>query len=727
MENINSKYINDVKDRYLPLPRSVVEEYEHEPNMSDFETIKKLGYGSFGKIYLVMHKKTRAKYALKIINKSDDIREEQKKYCKKEVEILYKCNHPNIVKLYGHFEDKDSLYYVMEYFPNGSAYDLIPKNGKRQENVELIASVMKDIINAIYYLHNMNPKIMHRDIKPENVLLDENKKAHLIDFGWSNYLINNRKRNTICGTPLYSPPEMITNKGHDEKLDIWCIGVLLFELLTGDVPFDGNDEETVKRNIVQLNITWPTYAPPDAKDLILKILKVEPNERPTIETIITHNFFKKYFPNAINELIKPDKNKTKIFVISTDDPKTWNQLKNTQNTYTKKMNTENKIFKKTPKENKENKEYREYREHTENKTNKTKNCLDKDNNQFLDNQKTQLKIRTNYLLSPLRNEGSPPPVKRNLNLNFFENNLYQNDYKLNINTTNISNIKNTDTYKSNNNSQSKNKCDNKTFDDSNSNSKSKSKKEITNKTNSNHNFCYFSEYKNNANNKCITEGNDYSSKTNTQNKYNTEKKLYIKVNPINTSNNSIIYSNNTSIDKRYKTLTIDNSSIQNNKFSSLLKRYEALRKEYDTLKKNKLDKLRNELKDLDKKLLQYLSYNKSSYDFENNKYRNNKSNQYKYTYERLKTENNELKEKIKKYSHYLRRKSGTENDQKLFNVIKEKELMINKYKKEIIDRRIKERERFFMLINKYDKTLISQENENKTLKMRLKELERQIH
>ena len=102
-------------------------------------------------------------------------------------------------------------------------------------------------------------------------------------------------------------------------------------------------------------------------------------------------------------------------------------------------------------------------------------------------------------------------------------------------------------------------------------------------------------------------------------------------------------------------------------------------------------------------------------------------NQYKYTYERLKTENNELKEKIKKYSHYLRRKSGPENDQKLFNVIKEKELMINKYKKEIIDRRIKERERFFMLINKYDKTLISQENENKTLKMRLKELERQIH
>ena len=133
-----------------------------------------MGIGSYGKVYLVRHKKTKAEFALKIINKLDKINQEEKSYFNREIEIMYKLNHPNIVKLYGHFEDNKNCYILMQYIPNGSAYDLIPKNGKKQENFQLVASIMKDLINAIYYLHNMNPRIIHRDIKPQNILLDEN-------------------------------------------------------------------------------------------------------------------------------------------------------------------------------------------------------------------------------------------------------------------------------------------------------------------------------------------------------------------------------------------------------------------------------------------------------------------------------------------------------------------------------------------------------------------------
>ena len=315
--------LNDVKNRFLSLPRNATEGYEQEPTITDFECLKELGIGSFGKVYLVYHKVTKAKYALKTIDKLDEVNYEEKSYFAREIEIMYKLDHPNICKLYSHFEDDNYCYFLLQYIPKGSAYDIIPKNGKKQKNVKLVASVMKDLISAIYYLHNMNPPIIHRDIKPENILLDENSKAYLTDFGWSNYIRNNRSRSTICGTPLYLPPEMVTETGHNEKADIWCIGVLLFELMTGKLPFEGNDYTTVKYNIMKLNISWPSDIDPEVKDLISKILKKNPNERLSIEKILSHSFFTKYFPNAVKELIKPDDCPHKVFIVSTDDPNTW--------------------------------------------------------------------------------------------------------------------------------------------------------------------------------------------------------------------------------------------------------------------------------------------------------------------------------------------------------------------------------------------------------------------
>ena len=321
MNEINKAFLNPVKNRFLPLPRSAVEELEHEPNITDFNIIKEIGNGAFAKVYLAVHKKTKVKYAIKAIDKLNLENSMEKTSFNREVEIMYKLDHPNIVKLYSHFEDSKYCYLIMQYLPNGNAYDLLIKNGKKPD-IKLVASIVRDVIRAVYYLHNMVPIIVHRDIKPENILLDENYNAHLIDFGWSNYIINGRRRNSICGTPLYYPPEMINDLGHDETADIWCIGILLVELSCGKTPFQGNDIETVGQNISELNISWPSNIDPDIKDLCSKILKANSSQRPDLEYIYEHKFFMKNIKgeDIDKKLTKPQKQKNKIFVVSKDIP-----------------------------------------------------------------------------------------------------------------------------------------------------------------------------------------------------------------------------------------------------------------------------------------------------------------------------------------------------------------------------------------------------------------------
>ena len=337
---MNKSMLNDVKNRFISLPKSATLGLEHEPKKSDFNIIKELGMGSYGTVYLVSHKKTKAKYALKAIDKTVPENLEEKAAFNREVEIMYKLNHPNIVKLYGHFEDDKYCYFIMEYIPNHSLYSIIPTPGQRP-NLRLIASVMKDLLSAVYYLHNMKPTIIHRDIKPENVLLDNNHKAYLTDFGWSNYMPTFTRRTTVCGTPLYLPPEMIEDRGHDETADLWCFGVVLFELVTGYTPFKGENVETVSNNIKKLNISWIPNMDPDAKDLISKVLKLNGKDRLPIEKILAHKFFSQFFPNAVKELIKPAPHEVPTFVVSIDDPKDYGKQKdrnNANNTNTQKRN-----------------------------------------------------------------------------------------------------------------------------------------------------------------------------------------------------------------------------------------------------------------------------------------------------------------------------------------------------------------------------------------------------
>ena len=744
MNEINKKYLNDVENRFLPLPRNAVEEYEPEPKISDFELIKELGVGSFGKVYLVYHKKTKHKFALKSIDKLDEVNYEEKSYFSREIEIMYKLNHPNICKLFSHFEDNNYCYFLLQYIPNGSAFDLIPQIGKKQQNMKLIASVMKDLISAIYYLHNMQPTIVHRDIKPENILLDENSKAYLTDFGWSNYIRNHRIRNTVCGTPLYLPPEMVSETGHNEKADIWCIGVLLFELSTGKVPFEGNDYTTVKYNISRLNISWPSDIEPDVKDLVSKILKKNPNERPSIEKILSHSFFTKYFPNAVKELIKPKDQPHKVFIVNSDDPNTWSPTK------TKVSST--KIPNKTTNNNIKN---------SNNADNNPINSINSSNNNLDNVKRTKtMYYKSNLATSPIKENSNNNANNKNISINNNQNLInkmnnnkvniispkprYTNDNNNNQNNP-INNISNNNyrtidnkttkniTQKNNINSMNKNDNSNRKNNDSNKQKRLKINTNCYNINNNNNNSKNKTS-NNNISNYYLTVSNN-NNKTISKASTTTCTTEGNYINSVNCHRNKI------------KINSPDNKKEIDNKYSDLSKKYDSLKKEYDNWKNNEIEKLRKELREKENTLSQLMRQHKSC-EFPENE---NNFKKLETFYEDLKFENNELKAKIRNYSKYLKDKKKNENDsgnnkrsldnsnikfpnnnldsktqKNIDAIIKDKDKQISKYKEELRIKREKEKERFAMLIYKYDRTLIGQERENEDLKIKLRELERQL-
>jgi serine/threonine protein kinase len=284
--------LNFVKKRILFLSPSVASGHENEPSRTDFEaqTGSTLGVGGFGKVYKVKHKTSRNVYAIKVISKAKIIENNLCDQMRLEIRIMYSLNHEHIIKLCNHFEDDDHFYLVVEYAPKGHLYTKLKLVGKFPER--LAAQCMREVISAVQYLHSTTPPIIHRDIKPENVLLDAKERAKLCDFGWSNFFNPESKRMTYCGTPEYLAPEMIEKKGHDQSIDVWNLGVLLFELLTGKPPFQGATQRDLFANILKLKIMFPKGFPALAKDLVQKLLKANPKERISLENALEHPWFK---------------------------------------------------------------------------------------------------------------------------------------------------------------------------------------------------------------------------------------------------------------------------------------------------------------------------------------------------------------------------------------------------------------------------------------------------
>jgi serine/threonine protein kinase len=285
--------LNKVKKRELILSPTVGKGLERECNKADFfrEGERPIGKGGFGEVWKVVHKATNKTYVIKVIDKANIQKQNMVDQMNREIEIMYLVDHPHVLKLVNHFEDDDKFYLVLPYAAKGQLYTYLKKQQRFDQRTA--AQFMRETVEAIRYLHSFNPPIIHRDLKPENLLLDENMRIKLADFGWSNFKNDEDIRITYCGTPEYLAPEMVRKQGHDTGVDIWSLGVLMFELIAGYAPFTGANQEELFSNIKKLKINWPNDFPPLAKNLISKILKINSKERIGLDEIISHAWFEK--------------------------------------------------------------------------------------------------------------------------------------------------------------------------------------------------------------------------------------------------------------------------------------------------------------------------------------------------------------------------------------------------------------------------------------------------
>ena len=257
---------------------------------------EKLGEGAFAKVRLATQIHIKEKCAVKILEKKllETNRDIQR--LKKEIKILKKLRHKNIIQLYDIMESKRNLYFVMEYCKGGELFDYIVKK-KRLKEPEA-CSFFQQIINGVEYLHNQG--IIHRDLKPENLLLDDNNHIKISDFGLSTFYSKNNYLQTACGTPSYAPPEML--EGHEyngEATDVWSCGIILYAMLCGTLPFSESKEEIIVKKIKTHDYSIPNYLSYDAKDLLNRILVINPKERITINQIKNHSWFNLVKPHLI--------------------------------------------------------------------------------------------------------------------------------------------------------------------------------------------------------------------------------------------------------------------------------------------------------------------------------------------------------------------------------------------------------------------------------------------
>lgn len=253
--------------------------------LQDFEIGKPLGRGKFGKVYLARERRTKYIVALKVLSKNQLLKSGVEHQLRREIEIQAHLRHRHILRMYGYFYDNKNIYLILEYSPGGELYKKLTARGQFSERTS--ARFISDLSMAMKYCHSKH--VIHRDIKPENLLLGANNEVKIADFGWSVHAPTSR-RNTLCGTLDYLPPEMVEGREHDEQVDTWALGVLLYEFLVGSPPFETESHGATYKRIQRVDIRWPLGLPDDAKDLISKLLKKDPRQRLPLECVPKHPF-----------------------------------------------------------------------------------------------------------------------------------------------------------------------------------------------------------------------------------------------------------------------------------------------------------------------------------------------------------------------------------------------------------------------------------------------------
>ncbi|KAI7902854.1 kinase-like domain-containing protein [Cokeromyces recurvatus] len=240
---------------------------------------KTIGKGSYGKVKIGIHKLTCRQVAIKQINKK------HAHLMAREIHHHRQLHHPNIVSLYEILSTENTIYIVSEHCAHGDLFDALLQHGKFDESQ--VRFWFSQLLDAIHYCHSLG--IIHRDLKLENILLDEHDNVKICDFGFARQTDKNQLLKTFCGSLAYSAPEVVQHQSYSgPATDIWSLGVILFALLAGELPFDDDCESVLQKKVINIEYIIPPFFSSEVADLISRILKLNPFERLTISQIFQH-------------------------------------------------------------------------------------------------------------------------------------------------------------------------------------------------------------------------------------------------------------------------------------------------------------------------------------------------------------------------------------------------------------------------------------------------------
>ncbi|KAI1466993.1 Pkinase-domain-containing protein [Daldinia caldariorum] len=243
-------------------------------SLTDFDLLRTLGTGSFGRVHLVQSKHNQRFYAIKVLKKAQVVKMKQVEHTNDERRMLAEVKHPFLITLWGTFQDPKNLYMVMDFVEGGELFSLLRKSGRFPNPVAKFYAA--EVTLALEYLHDRH--IIYRDLKPENLLLDRHGHLKITDFGFAKKVPD--KTWTLCGTPDYLAPEVVSNKGYNKSVDWWSLGILIYEMLCGYTPFwDSGSPMKIYENILKGKVKYPAYIHPDAQNLLERLITPDLTKR----------------------------------------------------------------------------------------------------------------------------------------------------------------------------------------------------------------------------------------------------------------------------------------------------------------------------------------------------------------------------------------------------------------------------------------------------------------